>query len=99
MWSLAASDKPMKWLVGTGPDGKIFEVSVESGKSAFVSREVAKLDEPHIFALARLPDEAALAGTSPKGALCLVRDGKLVTRIALPVDSIFDILLVSDAEN
>ncbi len=60
----------------------------------FTAREIAKLDEPHIFSLARLPDGDLLAGTSPKGALCLVRNGKQVARVALPVDSIFDVLLL-----
>src|SRR5690606_10976111 len=57
------------------------------------------LEEPHIFALARLPDGTLLAGTSPKGALCLIRDGKLVARIALPVDSIFDILPIRESND
>ncbi|HTO02259.1 MAG TPA: hypothetical protein VL069_01095, partial [Opitutus sp.] len=97
LWSLAPTGDPAKWLVGTGPDGKIFEVSIDAGKSSFSTREIVALDEPHIFALARLPDGSLLAGTSPKGALCLIRDGKLVARVALPVDSIFDILPVREA--
>ncbi|MEO7600272.1 MAG: hypothetical protein ABIV50_15165 [Opitutus sp.] len=92
LWSLAPTADPAKWLVGTGPDGKIFEVTVDAAKSAFVTREIVKLDESHVFALTRLPDGSVLAGTSPKGALCLVRDDKLIARVALPVDSIFDVL-------
>ncbi len=92
LWCLTPGATPDKWLVGTGPDGKIFELTLNATKSTYVTREVAHLAEPHIFALLRLPDGAVLAGTSPKGALCLVRDGKLVARVALPVDSIFDLL-------
>src|SRR6187431_2292616 len=44
LWSLAPGGEPTKWLVGTGPDGRIFEVSVDSGKSTFSSREIVKLD-------------------------------------------------------
>jgi hypothetical protein len=92
LWCLSPTGDPAKWLVGSGPDGKIFELAVDSGKRTYSSREVVKLDEPHVFALLRLSDGSVLAGTSPNGALCLIRDGKLVSRIALPVDSIFDFL-------
>ncbi len=98
LWCLAPTGDPAKWLVGTGPDGKIFEINIDAAKSTFAANEVINLDEPHVFALAKLPDGALLAGTSPKGALCLIRDGKLLARVALPVDSIFDILLLSDTQ-
>ena len=99
LWCLTATADPAKWLVGSGPDGKIFEVSIDAAKNRFTSRDVVALDEAHVFALARLPDGSLLAGTSPKGALCLIRDGKLVARVALPVDSIFDILLLNPGGN
>lgn len=92
LWCLAATNDPAKWLVGTGPDGRIFEVTLDTAKASYTTREVAHLGEPHVFALLRLPDGAILAGTSPKGALCLVRDGKEVARATLPVDSIFALL-------
>lgn len=94
LWSLEATNDPTTWLVGTGPDGKIFEVTADFAKATFTAREFAKLDEAHVFALARLPDGSLLAGTSPHGALCLVRDGQQITRVALPVDSIFDVLVL-----
>jgi hypothetical protein len=84
------------WFVGTGPDGRIFEINVNPATGGYTSREVAKLGESQVFALKRLPDGSLLAGTSPKGALCLIRGGKTVARIALPVDSIFDLLLLGD---
>jgi hypothetical protein len=96
LWCLTPSGDPAHWLVGTGPDGKILDVTIDSKKSTFSAREFANLDESHIFSLARLPDGSVLAGTSPKGALCLVRDGKLVARVALPVDSIFDLLVIDE---
>ncbi len=93
-WSLAPTKDPAKWLLGTGPDGKIFEVSLDAKTRAFTTRELVKLDESHVFALAPLTDGSLLAGTSPKGALCLVRDGQQVARVGLPVDSIFDLLVL-----
>lgn len=94
LWCLAPTTDAAKWLVGTGPDGKILEITIDAAKANFSAREIARLDEPHVFALVRLADGSLLAGTSPKGALCLIRDGKQVARVALPVDSIFDVLLL-----
>jgi hypothetical protein len=96
LWSLAPTADPARWMLGTGPDGKIFEVTIDAAKNAFTAREIAKLDEPHVFALARLADGTLLAGTSPRGALCLVRDGRIAARTALPVDSILDLLVIDD---
>ncbi len=98
LWTLESAGAPDRWLLGTGPDGRILEATLATAKSAFTTREIAKLDEPHIFALRRLPDGALLVGTSPHGALFLVVDGKVAARASLPVDSIFD-LLVLDANS
>jgi hypothetical protein len=92
LWCIVPAADPTQWFVGTGPEGKIFELTVDAAKSSYTTRAWAKLDESHVFALLRLSDGAVLAGTSPRGALCLIRDGKLVARVGLPVDSIFDLL-------
>ena len=81
-----------KWLVGSGPEGEIFEISIDAAKHNFVSRRVVRLDDPQVFALRPLADGSILAGTSPRGGLDLVRNGKLVARTGLPADSILDIL-------
>jgi hypothetical protein len=96
LWSLAPGADAQHWLIGTGPDGRIFETTLSPDAAKATTREFAKLDESHVFALARLPDGSVLAGTSPRGALCLVRDGKQIARVALPADSIFDLLLVDE---
>jgi hypothetical protein len=98
LWTLESAGRPDRWLLGTGPDGRILEATLDVANSAFTTREIVKLDEPHIFALRRLPDGALLVGTSPHGVLFLVRDGQVAARVSLPVDSIFD-LLVLDANN
>lgn len=87
-----------KWLIGCGPDGRIVEVTLDlrAAASTYTVREVAHLEEPQVLALKRLPDGALLAGTSPNGVLALVRDGKVVSRAALPVDSIFDLVVQGD---
>ncbi|HWA86928.1 MAG TPA: hypothetical protein VG710_11940 [Opitutus sp.] len=99
LWCLAPSGDPAKWFVGTGPDGRIFEITIDPAKSSFTSREIVKLDEPHIFSLVHLANGDLLAGTSPHGALSLIRQGKQIARVALPVDSIFDILLLPNSQS
>jgi len=96
LWTLEPTTDPDKFLLGTGPEGKILEVAFDFANPAatYTTRDVAKLDDPQVFAVKRLADGAILAGTSPKGALHLVRDGKSIARVALPVDSIFDLLLL-----
>lgn len=94
LWSIAPAG-PNVWLLGTGPDGKILEATLDPAKASFTTREYAKLDESHIHALLRLSDGSVLAGTSPHGGLVLLRDGKVVASVVLPVDSIFDLLEIS----
>jgi hypothetical protein len=96
LWCLEPTADANRWLTGTGADGRIFEVTIDPAKSTYSTREVAKLDDPHVFALRALPEGGLLAGTSPKGGLYFVRDGKTVARAVLPVDSIFDLLLVNE---
>ena len=99
LWCLERGASPAQWLVGTGPEGRILEVTVDLAAGSYATRPVVKLDDAQVFAVRRLPDGALLAGTSPKGMLYLVRDGKPVARVVLPVDSIFDLMLVLPEEN
>ena len=96
LWCLEPTPDPTQWLVGTGPDGKILGLTFNPDSATYAARDFAKLDDPLVFAVKRLADGTVLAGTSPKGAIHLLRDGKTVARVALPVDSIFDFVLVDD---
>lgn len=78
-------------LVGTGPDGMILRLRPD-GAAAVTKETIADLTETHVFAALRLPDGSVLAGTSPQGTLVLLRDGQVVARTALPVDSVFDLV-------
>ncbi len=80
------------WFIGTGPEGRIVEVTLDG--TSYRRREIVRLSEPQVFALKTLPDGSLLAGTSPAGAVYLVRNGKPVSRVVLPADSVFDILLL-----
>lgn len=98
LWCLEPTGDPARWLIGTGADGRIFEATIDAAKSSFTTRELAKVDDPHVFAMRQLADGGILVGTSPKGGLSLVRDGKTVARVVLPVDSIFDLVLGDEAQ-
>lgn len=89
LWTLEP-DGPNRWLVGTGPDGRIVELKWKG--SHFTVKPLVRLSESQVFAVRRLPDGSILAGTSPSGALYLIRHGKIVSRVGLPADSVFDIL-------
>jgi hypothetical protein len=87
---------PDKFLVGTGPDGKVQEVTFNPKDSTYTVREVADVAETQAIALLPLRDGSILVGTSPTGALYLFKDGKPVARVPLPADSVFDFLLQPD---
>lgn len=98
LWAVEPAGGPeagRRWLVGTGPEGRIIEITLDG--TAYTRREFARLSEPQVFALKALPDGSVLAGTSPTGAFYLLKDGKPAARVALPVDSIFDIVLLPTA--
>lgn len=94
LWTLESDGAADRWLIGSGPDGRIFAVTVDATAASYTSRELAKLDDPHVFALKRLPDGSLLAGTSPRGGLYLLREGTVVARVGLPADSVFDLLVI-----
>ena len=95
LWSLrpAGTDK---FLVGTGPEGKVFEVAVTSADGSYTVKELARVNEPQALAVLALPDGGALIGTSPTAAIYLARGGKPVARVPLPADSVFDFLALPD---
>ena len=96
LWCLEPAGDTNTWLIGSGPEGRIIEVTFDDATPGYKTRDVVKLDDPQVFTVRRLSDGAILAGTSPKGALYLVRDDTVVARTALPVDSIFDLIIVDD---
>jgi hypothetical protein len=95
LWSLKPAGKN-RYLVGTGPDGKVQEVTFNTKDSTYTIREVADVEETHAIALLSLPDGLLLIGTSPTAALYLMKDGKPVSRVPLPADSVFDLLSLPD---
>ena len=93
LWCLEAAPGG-RWLVGGGPGGRIMEVAADFAAGTFTSRDVARIGDVQVYAVKALSDGAVLAGTSPRGGLYLVRDGKVAALTSLPADSIFDLVLV-----
>jgi len=88
-----------KWLVGGGPGGRIMEVAADPLAETFTSRDLARIGDVQVYAVKALADGTVLAGTSPRGGLYLVRDGKVAARTGLPADSIFDLILADDGKS
>lgn len=93
LWSVVPAGNEL--LIGTGPDGHILQVN-PNVRGEFTPTVLTDLPETHVFALARLANGDLIAGTSPQGTLVLLRGGKVMARVALPVDSIFDLSVVRD---
>jgi len=95
LWVLRATG-PGIFVVGTGPDGKVQEISFNPKDNTYTVREVADVTETQAIAVQPLADGSLLVGTSPTAAIYLVKDGKGVARIPLPADSVFDFLPLPD---
>jgi hypothetical protein len=95
LWTMKAAG-PNRFVVGTGPDGKVQELTFNPKDSSYTVKEIADVAETHAIALLPLADGSLLVGTSPTAALYLVRDGKIVARVPLPADSVFDFLALPD---
>lgn len=90
LWTMRPSTDGAGLLLGTGPEGKVLRVTPAAGVAAATVEVAADLDATHVFAVLALDARTFLAGSSPQGAVSLVRDGQVVASVALPVDSIFD---------
>ncbi len=95
LWTLQPSGAN-RFLVGTGPDGKVSEITFNPADSTYTAREVADVTEPQAIAVQPLADGSFLVGTSPTAAIYLAHDGKLLARVPLPADSVFDFLALPD---
>src|SRR6478609_885040 len=95
LWTIKAAG-PNKFVVGTGPDGKVQEVTFNPKDNTYAVHELADVAETQAIALQPLADGGLLIGTSPAGAIYLWRDGKIVARVPLPADSVFDFLTLPD---
>ena len=91
LWMMRPSG-PDKFAVGTGPEGKVQEVTFSPKDNSYTVREIADVAETQAIAVQPLPGGMLLVGTSPTAAINLFKDGKSVARVPLPADSVFDFL-------
>ena len=100
LWTLRAAgpekNGPARFVIGTGPDGRVKEITFEAKDGSYTVREIVKVAEAQVTALLPLPNGDLLLGTSPTAALYLVHDGKTVARLPLAADSVFDFLPLPD---
>jgi hypothetical protein len=66
LWCVESTADATKFLVGTGPEGRILEITYNAATATYGSRDVVKLDDPQIYALKPLADGSILVGTSPR---------------------------------
>jgi hypothetical protein len=95
LWVLRSSG-PNHFLVGTGPEGRVFEIVFEPKKNSYTVRETAHVTEAQAISLQPLAGGDFLIGTSPSAAVYLVHQDKLIARVPLPADSVFDFLALPD---
>jgi hypothetical protein len=95
LWTLRAAGAN-RFLAGSGPSGKVFEILVNPKDESYTVKEVANVTEAQALAVHPLADGSFLIGTSPSAAIYLARNGKLLARVPLPADSIFDFLALPD---
>ncbi len=96
LWSLAPSHED-RWLVGTGPEGKIQTLAVDVAAGRYTLLPWADLDDSHVFTLLALPGNRVLAGTGAQGGITLLEGETVVARVPLPVDSVLDLLSIDDS--
>jgi len=96
-WDIeAVSDQ--RWLVGTGPSGKILEIEVDASGGTFSAAPWAETGGNHVFTLKHLSNGMVVAGTAPDATLLILnKSGEEQASVALPADSILDIL-IDDAQ-
>jgi hypothetical protein len=95
LWTLKPAGHD-KFVVGTGPDGKVQEITFNPKTNTYTVRELADVAETQAMAVLPLKDGSLLIGTSPTAAVYLVKDGKIVARVPVPADSVFDFLPQAD---
>jgi hypothetical protein len=98
LWSIVRGPGD-SWLIGTGPQGSIRQVTTDVEGQTVTTTEWARIDDAQVYALQRLPDGTVLAGSSPRGGLHVLREGAVVASLNLPVDSVFDLLLSPDGRH
>lgn len=95
LWTMKSAGSN-RFVVGTGPEGKVQEVTFNPKDSSYAVKEIADVKEAQAISVLPLAGGELLIGTSPTAAVYLVKDGKNLARVPLPADSVFDFLSMPD---
>lgn len=95
LWTLEATADG-RFLVGTGPEGRVHEITFDAKTRTYTTRPVVTVTETQAMAVHPLPQGGFLIGTSPKAAVYLAGGDKILARVPLPGDSVFDFLALPD---
>ena len=95
LWTMKSAGAN-RFIVGTGPEGKVQQVTFNPKDSSYTVKEIADVKEPQAISVLPLANGDVLVGTSPTAAVYLVKDGKTIARVPLPADSVFDFLPMPD---
>ncbi len=91
-WDIEALS-PHRWLIATGPEGGIYELTRAPQTGELTTKRWAELESGHVFKLLKLQDGRVIAGTSPTGLLVLFSNrGEQLAKVNLAADSVFDLL-------
>lgn len=96
LWSLAPAGAD-RWLVGSGPEGKVQILSVDVPARRFTLQPKADLEDTHVFAVLSVGSDRVLAGTGGQGGITLIDGDRVVARVLLPVDSVLDFLPIDES--
>ncbi len=98
-WDWESGNTPASGWIGSGPDGQILRVELDTAGGVFEVTDQIETPASHVFVVKRLPDGRLLAGGNPEGHLVLINgEGEVEQSARLPADSVFDILVAADGE-
>lgn len=94
LWWDMASISDEHWLVGSGPDGTVLEVTVDLLNGTFDAKPWAQTDANHVFVIEQLPNGNVVAGAAPDARIYVWdAEGNELAAVSLPADSVLDILI------
>lgn len=81
------------WLVGTGPGGQVLQIEIDPNGQTYTATPWADAGSNHVLVVKKLHQNLVAGGTNP-GAQVILWDatGREVARVALPADSVLDLL-------
>lgn len=81
------------WLIATGPNGRVIKADIDSSGATYQTTPWGESGSNHIFVLKKLSADLIVGGSNPDGQVIFWdAQGEELARVALPADSVFDLL-------